>query len=213
LEAGKLKLIVFDCDGVLFDSREANRRYYNHLLEKFGRPRMDEEELEYVHTHNADLATRHIFRSYQTDAERAEAYRRGVDYTPFLKYMEMEPGLKEFLSLARRRYRTAISTNRTTTMPAVLEMSGLGPFFDLIITALDVANPKPHPEALLRILEHFGLRAEEGIFIGDSEVDRQHSAAVGMEMIAFRNASLSAEYHADSFGEVARLPMFPDSRG
>jgi phosphoglycolate phosphatase-like HAD superfamily hydrolase len=66
---------------------------------------------------------------------------------------------------------------------------------------------------LLRILEHFGLRAEEGIFIGDSEVDRQHSAAVGMEMIAFRNASLSAEYHADSFGEVARLPMFPDSRG
>ncbi len=213
MDGGVLKLIVFDCDGVLFDSREANRRYYNHLLEKFSRPLMDDEELEYVHTHNADLSTRHIFRRYPGEAERADAYRRGVDYTPFLKYMKMEPGLKGFLAFARRRYRTAISTNRTTTMPAVLEMSGLGPFFDMVVTALDVANPKPHPEALLRILEHFGLRAGEGIFIGDSEVDRQHSAAVGMEMVAFRNASLPAEYHAGSFEEVARLPMFSDSRG
>jgi HAD superfamily hydrolase (TIGR01509 family) len=213
MDDGVLKLIVFDCDGVLFDSREANRRYYNHLLEEFGRPLMDDDELEYVHTHNADLATRHIFRRCPGEVERAEAFRRGLDYTPFLRYMKMEPGLKEFLTLARRRYRTAISTNRTTTMAAVLEMSGLGPFFDMIVTALDVAKPKPHPEALLRILEHFGLRAEEGIFIGDSEVDRQHSAAAGMEMIAFRNASLSAEYHADSFEEVARLPIFPDFRG
>jgi len=140
----ELKLIVFDCDGVLFDSREANRRYYNHLLEKFGHPLMDEDELEYVHTHNATLSTRHIFRRFPSEMEEAEAYRQGVDYSPFLKYMRMEPGLKDFLSHVRKRYKTAISTNRTTTMPAVLEMSGLGPSFDLVVTALDVKHPKPH---------------------------------------------------------------------
>jgi beta-phosphoglucomutase-like phosphatase (HAD superfamily) len=33
-----LKLVIFDCDGVMFDSMEANRKYYNFLLEKFGHP-------------------------------------------------------------------------------------------------------------------------------------------------------------------------------
>ncbi len=203
-----LKLVVFDCDGVLFDSREANRRYYNHLLEKFGHPPMSEEELEYVHTHNAFLATEHIFRNYQEELAEAEAYRRGVDYTPYLRYMVMERGLIEFLKTIRATLRTAISTNRTSTMPAVMEMSGLGPYFDLVVTALDVEHPKPHPEALLRILRHFGVTAGQGVYIGDSEVDRQHAAAVGMALIAFKNPSLAAEYHASSFREISRLPLF-----
>jgi len=113
-----------------------------------------------------------------------------------------------FLESIRGRLRTAISTNRTTTMPAVMEMSGLGSYFDMIVTALDVEHPKPHPEALLRILGHFGLTAREGIFIGDSEVDRQHAAAAGMAMIAFKNPALAAEYHASNFEEVARMPLF-----
>lgn len=203
-----LKVVVFDCDGVLFDSREANRRYYNHLLVRFGHPPMDGQELEYVHTHNAALSTAHIFRRYPADLEAAETYRRRVDYTPYLRYMRMEPGLVEFLEGIRGHLKTAISTNRTTTMPAVMERSGLSPYFDLVVTALDVRNPKPHPEALRRILRHFGLSAREGVFIGDSEVDRQHAASVGMPMIAFKNPGLDAEYHAESFEEVARLPLF-----
>ena len=205
-----LKIVVFDCDGVLFDSKEANRCYYNHLLERFGHPSMGKEELEYVHSHSAEVAVRHIFRHYRSELPEAEKYRSDLDYTPFLRFMNMFPGLVEFLSRIRERFVTAISTNRTTTMPAVLKMSGLTPYFDMVVTALDVENPKPHPEALLKILHHFGLRAEEGIFIGDSEVDREHAAAVGMEFIAFRNTALTADYHADSFEAVALLPPFLD---
>ena len=40
-----LKLVVFDCDGVMFSSREANRAYYNDLLRAFSCPPMDEAEL------------------------------------------------------------------------------------------------------------------------------------------------------------------------
>jgi phosphoglycolate phosphatase len=202
------KIVVFDCDGVLFDSKDANRRYYNQLLEKFGHPAMGRDELEYVHTHSAEDSVRHIFQRYASELSAAEAYRSRLDYTPFLRFMNMSPGLVEFLSRIRESCVTAISTNRTTTMPAVLEMSGLGPYFDMVVTALDVGNPKPHPEALLKILRQFGLRADEGIFIGDSEVDREHAAAVGMEFIAFGNSALSAAYHAAAFAEVALLPPF-----
>ena len=60
----KLKLVIFDCDGVMFDSKFANQTYYNYLLEYFQYPPMDEEELEFVHIHNVMESTRHILRHY-----------------------------------------------------------------------------------------------------------------------------------------------------
>ena len=204
----ELKLVVFDCDGVMFDSREANRAYYTHLRERFGRPPLTEAELAFVHTHSAPESVPFLFRAWPEDLPRVDAYRAEADYGPFLRRMAMEPDLLEFLAAVRPPLFTAISTSRTTTMPAVLDAFGLRPHFDLVVTALDVPRPKPHPDALWKILAHFGLRADEGIFIGDSEVDAGHAAAVGMPLIAFRSPDLAAAHHVASFREALRLPPF-----
>jgi HAD superfamily hydrolase (TIGR01509 family) len=126
--------------------------------------------------------------------------------------MAIEPDLLEFLAAVRPPLLTAISTNRTSTMAAVLDTFNLRPHFDLVVTALDVARPKPHPEALLKILAGFGLRSEEGIFIGDTQVDVDHAAAVGMPLIAFRSPSLHAAYHVSSFREALKLAPFAAAR-
>ncbi len=203
-----LKLVVFDCDGVMFDSKNANRVYYNHLRETFGHPPMDEEELEYVHMHHVMDSTRHLFRAYPADLERADAYRKTLDYTPYLQYLLMEPDLFEFLDFLQPDYKTAISTNRTSTMAPVLQMFSLADRFDKVVTAFDVAQSKPHPEALEQILAHFGFKVDEAVYIGDSMVDREHTAALGMRLIAFKNQALPAEYHVQSFMEITRLPIF-----
>ncbi len=203
-----LKLIIFDCDGVLFDSKAANQAYYDHLLAKFGYPPMDPEELDYVHTHHVYDSIRHIFRRYPMDIEAVDQYRKKIDYGRFIPSMIMAPDLKEFLSLIRPRYRTAISTNRTTTMPLVLKTFGLEPFFDLVVTALDVKHPKPHPEALIKILTHFGLQVKEAVFVGDSMVDKEHAEGLGMTFVAYDNPDLPAHFHVRSFMEIGALPVF-----
>lgn len=203
-----LKLVVFDCDGVMFDSKNANRVYYNHIRETFARPPMDEEELEYVHMHHVMDSIRHLFRQYPADLAQAEAYRQTLDYTPYLQYMVMEPDLLEFLDFLRPDYKTAISTNRTSTMGSVLQMFSLADRFDKVVTAFDVAKPKPDPEALEQILAHFGFKVDEAVYIGDSMVDREHTEALGMRLIAFKNQALPAEYHVRSFMEITQLPIF-----
>ena len=203
-----LKLVVLDCDGVMFDSRGANRAYYGHLRERFGRPGLTEEEVAFVHAHSAPESVPFLFRAWPQDIAAVNAYRATVDYTPFLRQMAMEPDLLEFLAAVRPPLRTAISTNRTSTMAAVLDTFGLRPLFDLVVTALDVERPKPHPEALLRILASFGVRAAEGIFVGDTQIDVDHAAAVGMPLVAFRSPSLTAAYHVSSFREILGLPPF-----
>lgn len=204
-----LKLVIFDCDGVLFDSREANRAYYNRLLEQFGCPPMNEAELDYVHSHNVTDSVAYIFRNHNRIRQEAvDRYRTELDYTPFLDFMVMEPDLLDFLRIIKPQYHTAISTNRTTTMPLLLDMFHLRPWFEQVVTALDAPRPKPAPDGMFMILDNFGVGVEEAIYIGDSQVDLDHTRSVGMELIAFRNRTLPAEYHVNSFMEIIQLEPF-----
>lgn len=203
-----LKLIIFDCDGVMFDSKEANRQYYNSLLIKFGHPLMDKDELQYVHAHHVTDSVRYIYRNHMENYESAELYRQGLDYGPFLKYMKMEPDLLEFLGQLQSSYKTAISTNRSTTMDAVLDMFDLRKYFGKVVTALDVKRPKPHPEALYEIMDYFQCTPTECIYIGDSEIDVEHAGAAGIKMVAFKNQKLQADFHVNSFMEINSLPVW-----
>lgn len=202
-----LKLVVFDCDGVMFSSRESNRIYYNHLLETFACPPMDEAELEYVHIHNVNNSVVHIFRNHpQVAIAEVQAYRSGLDYRPYLQHMTMEPDLLPFLERIRPRLHTAISTNRTDTMENILDTFGLRPWFEMVVTATVAARPKPAPDGLWMILDRFGVRPEEAIYIGDSVIDQEHCAGVGVDLIAFRNSALAARYHVDDFMSILTLP-------
>ena len=65
----------------------------------------------------------------------------------------MEPHLLEALSqLKERGILRAVNTNRTTSMPYIMEDFKLQPYFEMVVTALDVKNPKPHPEFGEKIL-------------------------------------------------------------
>lgn len=207
-----LKLIIFDCDGVMFDSKFANREYYNQLLARFHRPAMSEAELDYVHIHNVMDSVRHIFRHYpEEDLKEVTAYRMALDYTPFLGHMRMEPDLIEFLEQSRSRYKLAISTNRTNTMLPILRMFHLEDYFEKVMTAENARRPKPAPDALLEILDYFDCRTDEAIYIGDSIIDREHTINCGMRLIGFRNSALAAEYHVTSFMEILTLPPFVEA--
>ncbi|SDO46746.1 HAD family hydrolase [Desulforhopalus singaporensis] len=204
-----LKLIVFDCDGVMFDSKQANIAYYNHLLDHFGLPKMDSGEEDYVHMSSVIEAITRIFSRHRSpNLDQVHEYRLQITYEPFLQHMKMEPDLVYFLERVWKKYRLAISTNRTNTMLPLLESHNLDHYFEKVVTAATAKRPKPAPDGLLEILDHFNCAPEEALFIGDSIVDQQHASACGVDLIAFKNSDLEARYHVDSFKEILQLPPF-----
>ncbi|PID77555.1 MAG: beta-phosphoglucomutase [Deltaproteobacteria bacterium] len=207
-----IKLIVFDCDGVMFDSKPVNQRYYNQILDHFGKPAMTADELEYVHMHNVQEGVSHIFRNYQEiDMEEVNNYRNGMDYTRFIPYMVIGKDLKEFLEAVKERFYLAISTNRSDTMELLLDTFGIKQYFGKVMTPINAERPKPAPDAMLEILDYYQVKAEETIFIGDSMVDQMHAKASGVQLIAFNNQSLQTPYHVKSFMEIWKLPIMMDS--
>ena len=199
-----LKLVGFDCDGVLFDSRDANIAFYNDILLRFGCPPMTPVAVDYVHSHTFQESLEYLFRE-SPRLEEVLDFCRTIDYQRFIPLMVEAPHLREFLGFLRSRFYTALATNRTTTTQAVLEYHGLADQFDLVVSALDVTRPKPHPESFWRILEHFGLTPAEVIYIGDSKVDEEFARNAGVTLVAYRNPRLEADFYLDSFNGGRQL--------
>ena len=197
----KRHAVIFDCDGVMFDSRRANINFYNHLLAHFGLTPMSEDKVDYVHMHTAHESVRRIFEGTPY-IEQAQIYRLELNYTPFIKDMEMEPGLKELLGLLKPEFGLAVATNRSNTIGNVLKWNGLDVFFDIVVSSLDVEKPKPHPESLFKILDFIGIGPLDSLYVGDSLVDYETAKAAGVPFAAYKNRELHAAYHADRLLDI-----------
>lgn len=199
-----VRVVAFDCDGVLFDTLEANRHYYNHILQHFGRPPMNSEQLRFVHAHTVQEALAILL---DDDAQRqaAHVFRKTIDYGGFLKHLTIEPHLVALLDWMRGKFKTAIATNRTDTMNRLLREFGLADRFDLVVTSLDVERPKPFPDPLLKILAQFKAAPRQSLFVGDSEVDEATARAAEVPFVAYRNPSLQADHHIDRLKDLRPL--------
>jgi HAD superfamily hydrolase (TIGR01549 family) len=144
------------------------------------------------------------------DFDRAFEYFKTIDFGPFNGYLRREPGLVSFLKLARRHFRTALATNRTVSTLQLLRQFNLLEYFDLVVCASDVRNPKPHPEIMEKIFAAFAVRPENVLYVGDSRVDEAFAQATGIHFVSYKNPSLEAELHIDHFKELNCL--FPVNR-
>ena len=199
-----IRAVIFDCDGVMFDSRQANINFYNHLLARFNLPPMEPEEIDYVHMATGRDSVAHIFRK-TPHFEEADAYRLQMDYAPFIKDMIIAPGLTDLLIKLQPQFHLAVATNRSNTISDVLEQNGLTGLFDMVVSSLDVKNPKPHPESVFKILAFFGLKSAQAIYIGDSSVDYETARAAEVCFVAYGNDQLEAPFKVDTMGEVEEV--------
>ena len=201
----KIKAVVFDCDGVMFDTAVANKKYYDEVLQAFGKPLLNEEQFINVHMMTVAEAIDYLFPEIN-DLSSVYDRLKQIGYQKFIKYMVMEEGLKELLiKLKDKGYIRGIGTNRTNTMEKVLEDFFLEDQFEVVVTAAKVKNPKPDPEQLLLIMEKFDLTPNEILFVGDSDYDRQAAVRAKVWFAAFKNPALKADFNVDSMDEIARV--------
>ena len=200
----KISAVIFDCDGVMFNSRQANINFYNHLLDRYGVPLMDEDKVAFVHMNTAEESVRYIFDGTPFTDE-AQAYRMQMDYAPFIKDMVIEPGLKNLLGKLKPRVGLAVATNRSNTIDQVLDQNGLSGFFDIVVSSLDVENPKPHPESVHKILDFFDIGPDRAVYVGDSLIDLDTAKAAGVCFIAYGDGNLDAALKATSMGELEKI--------
>lgn len=183
----KYKAVIYDCDGVMFDSLEANCAFYESVFNYMGisLDRSNQDMMRVIHTYANRDVLKHFFPQNES-WEDAVRFAGSIDYSRLINLMKMESGLVETLEQLKGRVHLAVCTNRSTSMDAVLHEFNLTDYFSFVMTAARSSFPKPHPEPLERILAHYGLKPEEALFVGDSAVDSQAAAAAGVPFVGYR---------------------------
>ncbi|MGD9764376.1 MAG: HAD family hydrolase [Candidatus Binatia bacterium] len=184
-----ISLVIFDCDGVLFDSAAANVAYYNAVLARLGHPPMSDDWARRAHF----LSSRQLYEAMFGAATElgAEALRvsRTIDYGPFYELMQPMPELESTLELLAQHYALAMATNRGGTLRGVVSQFKLDRYITCFVGSHDVPRAKPHPDVLEHCLERLRVPPAAAVYVGDSETDHQAAVAAGVTFIGFGPAA------------------------
>ncbi len=198
----KIVGVIFDCDGVIIDSRKPNSVYYNKILEAFDLPPLTKAQEDYTYMATVEQALRSIIPTH-LHSQIAEVAKKSVDYArDIMPLVELEVGFTDFIDfLKEKNVRLAIHTNRAEGMRIVTNKFPLLKEFSPIMTA-DIVRPKPDPEGIFHILEAWGVGAQDVIFVGDSDNDRAAAQAAQVAFVAYGNENVQSNIFAKSYGAL-----------
>ncbi|MDO8650417.1 MAG: HAD family hydrolase [Candidatus Berkelbacteria bacterium] len=194
----QIKAVIFDVDGVLVDSKNANAIFFQTLLKKAGYADISHEEaISCFHLPMWQVIEKLTHSTDQEEIKRI--WEMGHD--PSLRdnsLLEFPDQLENVLEKLHKEYKLAIVTSRIKAgMEALFSSREIRHLFDVVVTFEDYTNPKPHPEPLDTALKKLGVDSSEAIYIGDSPTDIEAAKAAGM-----RSIFLSREDHPNAVATI-----------
>ncbi len=178
-----LQAVIFDVDGTLVDSVDAYRLAAERAAAPYGYP-VTLEAVREALNRNASfwdiVLAGHADHSPETVARlRAETLAQWPEV--LASHVRAFPGVADTLGRLRGAgLRLGIYTGSSGESFAALERTGLMEYFDIVVTAREVVNRKPHPEGILRCLEHLDLPAAAAAYVGDTPLDVNAARAAGV---------------------------------
>ena len=205
-------IVVFDLDGTILDTYPIIRNSFISVFEKF---------LPDLHYTEDDLKSYFGPSLYQTfmkivnDEKLTEKlikeyrYFSSRNHKDVKAFSDVEKALK---ILKEKGHKLAILSNKMNqSINTGLNITNLRNYFDLIVGIDDVSNPKPNPEGLFNIMNHF--KDENCLFVGDSHGDLLTSQAANIPFVgvtwAINDASTfegwGADYTINNFNELIKI--------
>ncbi len=181
-----MKLIAWDFDGTLVDSRPLIEAGMTHALDALGQPRsLMAEWLKYVGL-PVEAGIQHTFGPLGLGMPEVLTAYRSFGHAEQEHLLRPFPGIPELLrDLHSQGQRMAVVTSKRR-VPLLRQMARWHwePFFNPIITPDEVTHGKPHPESLERLQALSGLGAEDLLMVGDTPFDLEMARRAGVPSLA-----------------------------
>ena len=191
------RLIIFDFDGTLGDTRANIVLTLQQTLETLGYPPVDEGAI--IATIGLPLEesfARLISGLSEEEKERcARTYREIFEKNRKILIPKLFPHVYETLGSLHAQGITmsVASSRRAISLNAFLQEMGIAPFFSFVLGADNVSKAKPDPEPVLQTLRATGYRADEALMVGDMPVDILMGARAGARTVGFTYGNSSRE--------------------
>src|SRR5262245_28624226 len=180
IPARDLRLMIFDLDGTLVDSRIDLANSINAMLRHYQRPELPADVIASYIGDGAPMLVRRALGDPDNEAFVQEALLYFMAYyrEHKLDTTYVYEGIKEALENIRQsrngrgELKMAVLSNKPVgPSQAIVEALGLGPHFFQVYGGNSFHTKKPDPVGVQALLEESGARAEQAVIIGDSDVD------------------------------------------
>ncbi len=203
-----IKAVIFDVDGVLLDSFDANLKFFQDLMLKTGYPSPTREEFPPIFHLNMKDAIRKLTKSEsEEEIQRIWEIGKSREVPYDIKLLKHPNSLEIVINKLHDNYKLGIVTSRVRE--SVWEAPGLKKlknYFKIAVGYQDTEKHKPEPEPLLLASERIGVQPEDCVYIGDVINDVTAARAAGMNVIIYsKNVIDSADRHTTDFKELPRL--------
>jgi phosphoglycolate phosphatase len=183
------RLIVFDLDGTLIDSRRDLADAANALIVECGGTPLSEDAIGRMVGEGAAMLVRRVLQAARVgDARTAVARFLEIYDAHLLNHTRLYEGMADVVRLARRHARVAVLTNKPT-QPSERILAGLGvrDLFDDVIGGDSPFPRKPDPAALLAMMHAAEASADRTLLVGDSGIDLETAQRAGTRccLVAF----------------------------
>lgn len=167
-----IKAVIFDMDGVIFDTEALCLKCWKEVGEKHQIPFIDSVALECIGTTTAK--TEEILREHYGSDFDYETYRQELSER-FLNHineegMPMKPGIYDLLAyLEEHGVKIGLaSSTQKERVEAELDMAGILKYFDVVVGGDMVKKSKPEPDIFLECAKQLGVNPEDTYVIEDS---------------------------------------------
>ena len=180
----KYKAVIFDMDGVIFDSERLVLEGWQEIAAKYGIKGI-EEVLPRCLGVNAQ-ATREIFREYYGQDFPYDEYKKEASAMFHSRYgngkLPLKPGVKELLSyLKENGYLVGLaSSTRQAIVEQEIRDAGLMPYFDNLVCGDMLKRSKPEPDIYLKACENLDVEPRMAVAVEDSYNGIRSAKRAGM---------------------------------
>lgn len=182
-----MKAVIFDMDGVLFDTESLCMKAWDHAGEKLGIGPAGYMVLKTLGV-NAQTAIGILKKEFGEDfnAEKFKKIGRDFSYDYFEKYgMPMKKGVTDILDyLKSKKYKIALaSSTSTNSVMHHLNDTKIKDYFDVIICGDQVERSKPEPDIYIKAAELLGLPPKACYAVEDSKNGLLSAHRAGCQVI------------------------------
>jgi phosphoglycolate phosphatase len=174
----QIKLLIFDLDGTLIDSRLDLIHSVNAMLKHFGRPELPGDVIASYVGDGAPMLVRRALGDPRDESVIKEGLEHFLGYyrAHKLDHTHLYNGIKEMLTVIRNsngmpRKMAVLSNKPVNPSRAIVEALGLAEFFIHVYGGNSFPTKKPDPKGAYTILHDTKTHPEETLMVGDSSVD------------------------------------------